>query len=266
MIYLLDLFIKMKFILTVLLISYGLSICDDVFYKHKFPEIFNNDKKLCKKYYFIAYNEDTLCPDFVSEFMTYERMKELQGGRKNFMLDDELEDKQTSPNSKIFSSTINRGHLIPSYSSSWDKTNDSEWYYCYMMSNICPQYHKFNQIEWKNLENEIVTWILQKEKSLYVITGVIYKDRQYFKKKYGTGIPDYFFKIICDPTNKESVGFIGTNNNKLDGKTYEFHKVNDIMEKLNINILEDCNNAIVNPEYWWKFNMTYDGSNIFPNQ
>jgi len=228
----------------------NIETCEDAFYLHKIPEIFEEDIKLCKKYYFIAYNPNTLCPDFVSEYMTYNHMKELQGGRKNFMLDNEL-NKQTKPDSKVFDEIINRGHLIPSYSSSWNKDNDSEWYYCYMMSNICPQYNKFNSIEWKNLENDIVEWILNNEKALYVITGVLYNDRNNPDIKFGTGIPNYFFKILCDPINKESVGFIGTNNNDLDGKTYKFRLVDDIIEKLNITIIENCKTNKINPSYWW---------------
>jgi len=242
------------FICIIYLIIYIFGVCEDTFYQHKIPEIFNEDIKLCKKYYFIAYNPETLCPDFVSEFVTYEHMKKLQGGRKNFILDNEL-NKQTKPDSKVFNEKINRGHLIPSYSSSWNKNNDSEWYYCYMMSNICPQYNKFNSIEWRNLENNIVNWILRYEKSLYVITGVLYNDRHHPDKQYETGIPNYFFKILCEPIDKQSVGFIGTNNNDLDGQTYIFRPVNEIIKKLNITIIENCNINQVEKEYWWIFEM-----------
>lgn len=248
------------------LIIYGIlclgviGICENVFYNDMAPELYKEDFELCKgEYFYVAYNMKTMCPDYVIEYMKYENMLKLTGGRKGFIKDDELDKQrinQTKIDSKVFSDKINRGHLIPSYSSSWNKEDFGQWFYCYMMSNICPQYSKFNQIEWKNLENQIVNWIINNKQSLYVITGVIYDNRDKPIIIYGTGIPNYFYKILCDPINKQSAGFIGTNNNQLDGETYKFKKVNDVIDNIKIKIIDDCNNDKIDVFHWWIYNLT----------
>jgi endonuclease G len=233
--------------------------CDNVFYNKIPPTHLQTNYPLCKgTYFYIDYNSDLLCPDYTAYYLDYDDMTKLKGGRKNFMLDDELKSKkipQASPSSKAFGDDYNRGHLVSSNLMSWNVDNYGSWYDTYMMSNICPQAGRFNQVEWKTLEIHILDWILQSKISLYAISGVIYNNKKSpTRRTDNIAQPDYFFTVLCDPVNEQSVGFYGNNTNTLTESTYIFRTVAEIENKIGIELFNGCNKNIVNPSHWWNWN------------
>lgn len=275
-----------SFLFALLLFQPKQNSCDNVFYNKIPPTHLQTNYPLCKgTYFYIDYNSDLLCPDYTAYYLDYDDMTKLKGGRKNFMLDDELKSKkipQASPSSKAFGNEFNRGHLVPSKLMSWNVDNYGSWYDTYMMSNICPQAGQFNQIEWKILETHILDWILQNKISLYAVTGVIYNNKKSPTRRVDNiAQPDYFFTVtalnrittvqsaimrkkpkvfvrtvLCDPINEQSVGFYGNNTNTLTGSTYVFRTVTEIENKISVELFNGCNKNIVNPNHWWNWNFT----------
>lgn len=130
-------------------------------------------------------------------------VNKLKGGRKNFTLDPCLLQQniyQLKPNSKIFSLPWSRGHLVPSYIMSWDKSLNGAWHKTYHMSNIIPQNRTLNMSNWCRIERETLNIIKQNKEPVYVITGSDNINNPPFfetlnsQKKYLYKVPVYNFK------------------------------------------------------------------------
>lgn len=243
-------------ILLLLLISTVCAFeCESCFYKHIKYENYGGVDLCENNYFYITYSKDKKNPDYSAYYLTVEHMKKLQGGRRSFILDPILINKsieQANPSSKAFSTTINRGHLTPSYAMSWDKGDNGPWYHTYMMSNIAPQNYKLNQNDWASLEKKIVNFVLHKETDLYVVTGVGYNNRKNITMLADNiAYPDYFFTVICDEKNYQSAGFIGMNNDIFRNETNIFRTVGSVENKIDIKLFKDCNNDNVNIQHWW---------------
>jgi len=213
--------------------------CKEQYYQ--LPEyLTNNYTELCKNYYFgVLYDYNKLSPKFVFNLLTYENMLKLKGGRKQFENDPELK-WQTNVNDPIFSITINRGHINPSYAMSWDTSQDSGWWNTYYMSNIAPQYATLNQYCWKNLEAKVINYILNNKVDLYVITLTSFEK---------SNLPKYFMKVLLIKGTNQCVGFYGNNWNKITNECLDQNDIQEIENKYGGKII-DC---IYEPKTWEKF-------------
>ncbi len=206
-----------------------------------------NTKLLCNNFA-VLYDIDMLNPAFTSIYLHYNKIIMDEGGRKNFMNDPNL-DIQASVDSKAFDDPFNHGHLIPSYIVSYDKSDYGPWYDCYYISNISPQYGKFNQVCWAKLENKTRGFIMNKHINLYMITGVAYKSRTHPKIIDGVAIPDFFFKILCTSDCTNGIGFYGSNIDGYNMSCLEKHNIQEI-EKIYQGTLVNCP---YNQEFWKDF-------------
>lgn len=244
------------YLFIILVIAYD---CHTSFYKNK-PYGHYDGVGLCKdEFFYVSYSEYMVNPDYTAFHLTYDHMKELQGGRKSFILDNQLKQMhivQANPNSKTFNISMNRGHLTPSYAMSWNKTTDGPWYYSYMMSNIAPQNYKLNQGLWAKLEMNEVNFILKNKVDAYIVTGVSYNSRHAPVRSFDNiTIPDYFFNAICDPINMQSAAFFVTNDEKT---SINFLTVAYVEQLLGIKLFDGCNNNMVNSSHWWSYSDFYD--------
>jgi endonuclease G len=116
-------------------------------------------------------------------------------------------------------SGFDQGNQAPAgdFKSSQPMTNDS-----FLLTNMSPQVGiGFNRSIWKQLETDVRSWILCGGRpELYVITGPVFDDtaaeRWIPSGKTGrVRVPDAFFKVIYDPTNKRALGML-LPNKKLD--------------------------------------------------
>lgn len=231
--------------------------CSGHFYDDFVPDSYAESVSLCKNgYFFVSYSPKMFNPDYIVYKLTYNHMKQLQGGRRGFLLDDDLKRMkitQASPNSDAFGPDYNRGHLASSHCMSWNKSDNGPWYDAYMMSNIAPQQAVLNQKYWSNLESHIINWILDNINDLYVITGVAYDDRSNpIRRADNIAQPDYFYMVICDPTNQQSAGFYGNNIN-VSSDVYTFRPVSQIEKLAGLKLIQGCNKDAVYPKHWWNF-------------
>lgn len=121
----------------------------------------------------------------------------LEGyGRYNFHV--ELYSKTAQPSDYNYSG-YDRGHMFPSASSNSYTAN----YESFDMVNMCPQLPGLNRGIWKSTEdferNNCYPYA-------YVICGVILKGNE--KRYNNITIPEYFYKVIYNPTEKAMIAFI----------------------------------------------------------
>ena len=104
-----------------------------------------------------------------------------------------------------------RGHLAPSADFRWSQKALSE---SYLYSNMSPQTADFNRGGWGDLEDAVRGYIYRNPASqLYVVTGPVLKPGLPVieRGKNKVAIPEYYWKVIMDVTNRRAIGFIMPN-------------------------------------------------------
>lgn len=202
------------------------------------------------KNFIINYSPKLGRPVWAAYSLNKKTLQNVKGGRKKFMLDVELVSKQIyqlEPNSRIFSNQWSRGHLIPSFLMSWDKTKNGPWSSTYKMSNIIPQNKSFNTNNWNKIEQDTYHFIKNKNTITKVITGCCNLDTDK-KIKFSSGskiissnvpsnpiwvdeksefeyqIPSIMYQLVITPW--EVFCYVGQNNQEQK------------IEKVRLNILE----------------------------
>jgi endonuclease G len=135
-----------------------------------------------------------------------------------------------------------RGHLAPSADFRWSEKALSESYF---YSNMSPQLPEFNREKWADLEGLLRGYIFEHPKTqLYVITGPILNDSLSVIERglNKVSIPNYFFKVVLDLSNKKAIAFIMPNKEiKYPVSSYAV-TINEVEEVTGINFfyqLED---------------------------
>lgn len=123
--------------------------------------------------------------------------------RTGWDLDRRAENVQTSHNEFDFSQTWNRGHLVRRAAVAWGDTeqrakdaSDSTFYY----TNAVPQHAGFNQDEWLELEDLMLSLALSHQRRLCVFTGPLYTHQDPVIQ--GLRVPAGFWKVVVlrDPS------------------------------------------------------------------
>jgi DNA/RNA endonuclease G (NUC1) len=193
---------------------------------------------------------------FSAYYVTPERVANLLPGRDAFYEDPDLQAMgvaQAPVDSHAFNESWNRGHCAPSHIMSWSTESKQS---CYTMANIAPQGGKFNQQTWAALEDHVAEWIGSSGNSLHIITGVAYKDRSNPARTFdNVGVPDYYFKVLCDVAHGQSVGFYGHNLDIISEECHTPHPVSEV-EALYGGALFPavCNPNSLNASHWFTFN------------
>lgn len=203
----------------------------------------------------MCYDAANVAPAWSAYYVTPSECKNNVPGRDSFYQDPDLKAlgvTQASVDSPAFSTEWNRGHVAPSHVMSW--TQDTK-YACYTMANIAPQAAYFNQGPWAALETNVFNWILANS-PLYIVTGVAYDDRNAPTKSYNISVPDYYFKVICDPQAKTSAGFYGRNDcvTTCSNNTCGVFRTVAAVEQLYGGTLlpaDLCNTGSVDESHWW---------------
>ncbi|CUG90312.1 endonuclease, putative [Bodo saltans] len=202
----------------------------------------------------ISYDVPMIDPAWSAYYITPAEANKEISGRLDFYADPDLKTlgvTQAAVNSDAFNTSWNRGHLAPSHILSYTQDTKKA---TYTMANIAPQYGTFNQQPWNQLETKVFDWIVAKSKALYIVTGVAYKSRSSARRTFDNiAVPDYYWKVICDPTTEQSAGFYGSNNEGGTVKT--FSTVQDVETLYGGSILNQisCNTGNVSPSNWWTF-------------
>nr|XP_040570009.1 uncharacterized protein LOC121119415 [Lepeophtheirus salmonis] len=112
-----------------------------------------------------------------------------------------------------------KGHLSPDAAFIYSVEQDGTYFYF----NTAPQFHSFNNRNWKSIESTARKWTSDNKRNLEVYTGTasilnllneqckpinieLFSDRQYVPA------PMYYWKVLYDPEANEAIAFIGLNN------------------------------------------------------
>jgi endonuclease G len=103
-------------------------------------------------------------------------------------------------------SGFDRGHLAPAGDMKWSKEAMSE---SFLMSNMSPQAAAFNRGIWRELEEQVRQWALEKD-SIFVITGPVLTGIGESIGQNQVGIPPYYFKVLVDlsPPDHSFIAFL----------------------------------------------------------
>lgn len=234
--------------------SVGFSNCSGSFQGAYIPYQPSGAVQICKDGAIaISYDVSMIDPAWSAYYITPAEVDNEISGRLSFYEDPDLKTlgvTQADVNSDAFNTSWNRGHLAPSHILSY--TQDSKKA-TYTMANIAPQYGTFNQQPWNQLENHVFEWI-KANKALYIVTGVAYKSRSSARRTFDNiAVPDYYWKVICEPISGQSAGFYGDNN--VGGTVKTFSTVQDVEAIYGGNIMSihTCNTNTVTPSKWWTF-------------
>jgi len=107
-----------------------------------------------------------------------------------------------------------RGHLAPSADFRWSEKALSESYY---YSNMSPQLADFNRGVWAELEGLLRAYIFRNPSTqLYVFTGPVLRPGlpTIARAKNKVAIPEQFWKIALDLTNRKAIAFMVPQNPK----------------------------------------------------
>lgn len=204
-------------------------------------------------YHMTGYNTHYKMPHWTGYLATPGNLTRLEGGRKEFTLDPQVDETmQGAVNSRAYNSTYNKGHLCPSHITSWDKTEGGPWWETYLMTNVAPQYGSFNQIQWSTDEEEVINWVVKNNKPLHIITGTALRDYSAPRFSWDNiAVPDYYFKVYCNPEDGQSRGVIATNDADATGWD-TFVSVDDVsrMSGLSLFPADICKTNKYDETYW----------------
>lgn len=123
---------------------------------------------------------------------------------------------------------FDRGHLAPSADFRWSSTAMSESYF---YSNMAPQRPELNRGIMADLENWVRNYVEWKDHPVIVVTGGFLKEGLPTTGANKVSIPESFYKVIYDPTDKQAIGFV-LPNSQPDKKLEEYSLPVDEVEKM----------------------------------
>lgn len=194
-------------------------------------------------YFSLCYNESTEQADWVSYFITPERLKNKVARRPDNFRDDPLVKTGSASPRDYKGSGFDRGHLCPAGDMSFDSVAMSESFF---MSNMCPQFPGFNRGIWNSLEQKVRTWGLDFD-TLFICTGPLFYDTTYsFIGENKVAIPDACYKVLLG--KKDSVysaaAFIIPNLDGLKGPLSFATSIDKVEEQSGIDFFPALNDSI----------------------
>lgn len=221
-------------------IVYGSSESDEVI---NLPESKDELEIIYHKYYTLGYSE----PNEQAAWVQYMLTQEMVNGstkRENHFREDPTVSTGSSIPSDYKNSGFDRGHLAPNADFLANHEMMDESFY---MSNISPQYHKFNAGIWLKLEDTVRNMV-RKNDSLIVVTGPIFDNIKNSKhtigKKNIVTVPVAFYKVIFDPKNNVMIGFVILHTNEQIKRPVEdfITTVDEIELLTNLDFFKNVNN------------------------
>lgn len=155
--------------------------------------------------YTVSYNEHWRLPNWVAYELTEEETRGTVGRTNRFLADPQIIGA-AAETSDYTHSGYDRGHMAPAADMKWSAQAMKESFY---MSNICPQLHNLNAGDWKDLEEQVRTWV-QRYGSVYVACGPMVEKSP---KRIGVNkvaVPERFYKVVLRYGGKrqQAIGFV----------------------------------------------------------
>jgi endonuclease G len=171
------------------------------------PLIHRKDEIVRHTAYTLCYSE----ADEEASWVAYTlKADQLENYNRSSRTEDFREDADVPTGSALLNdyrrSGYDRGHLAPAADMRWSKTAMSE---SFLLSNITPQNHAFNEGIWNDLENAVRQWA-RKDGQLYIVTGPVLKGVEKKIGHSGVSVPSAFYKVVLDirQPGMKAIGFI----------------------------------------------------------
>ena len=207
------------------------AICQDFM---RYVEANQSSRYLCRDGYVVNYNDRTKQPNWVAYRLTAQSVSTHIKRDDQFEADASIPKAYRAELSDYKNSGYDRGHLAE-YSSIYFSEKSAKQ--SFLLSNMSPQKAGLNRHGWAQLEKYVRFWAKAKGE-LYVYTGVIYKNKtpRTFIGKGKVAVPDYFYKVIYAPKQKESIAFVMPNKKveKQDVSKYRV-SIKDIQDRAGVN-------------------------------
>ncbi|MFC2188412.1 DNA/RNA non-specific endonuclease [Fulvivirgaceae bacterium LMO-SS25] len=114
----------------------------------------------------------------------------------NFRMENRLGD--LSPRDTEYrNSGYDRGHLAPAADMSFSSQSMYDSFY---LTNVSPQLPSFNRGIWKQLEEQIRDFAIEKD-TIWVVTGPVLKEGLVKMGNTNISVPELFYKVIYKPNN-----------------------------------------------------------------
>jgi len=207
------------------------AVCQDFM---RYIETNQASRYLCRDGYVVNYNDQTKQPNWVAYRLTARSVANHTEREEQFEADSAIPKAYRAELSDYKKSGYDRGHLAEYASMDFSERSAKQ---SFLLSNISPQRAGLNRHGWAQLEKYVRFWAKAKGE-LYVYTGVIYKNKTP-STFIGTGkvaVPDYFYKVIYAPKQKESIAFVMPNK-KVEKKDVAKYRasIKDIQSRTGVN-------------------------------
>ena len=185
---------------------------------------------LKRKGYTVSYNEEMKQPNWVAWELNKERLIERESRTDKFLPDPDLDADEAVTTDDYRGSGYDRGHMCPAGDNRWHWKAMQESFY---MTNICPQLHKLNNGDWKELEEACRRWAEAKGQ-IYIVCGpIFYRSAKpsYIGRNQRIRVPEAFFKVVLCPDPPQAIGFLYKNedgNRKMESYTNSIDQVERI--------------------------------------
>ena len=158
--------------------------------------------------YALGYSEEHEQPLWVQYHFTKEENQSKVASRTEDFREDSDIKTGSAQLDDYRRSGYDRGHLAPAADMKFSQQAMSE---SFLLSNMSPQVHEFNSGIWSDLE-KFVRYTVNIEKSIYVVTGPVFKPGDKKIGRSGVTVPSAYYKIIYDETEpRKMIAFVMPN-------------------------------------------------------
>lgn len=228
-----------KIILTLGLLS-SILLADKISIENTFTIEGSCDKVLERTAFTTCYNYETKQPNWGAYILTYDK---VQGHIKRpdhaFKEDNEIPLKYRSTLDDYRGSHMDRGHIVPNASVDYDIKAQLESFY---LSNIAPQYPRFNQGIWSEIENEVRNYT-KNNSEIYVVTGSVPGNKNDYVGSF-VNVPSYFYKVVYSPSKRKGIAYLVPHEPNLNKNSFKTYKTSiaEVEKMTGINFFSNIKN------------------------
>ncbi len=170
-----------------------------------FPAQVDSHQEVDYTQFTLSYNEEHEQADWVAYELNKDEAQMEAGRSNNFKADNNISTGSATPDDYV-NSGFDKGHLSPSEDNQLSEANNKE---SFLMSNMSPQLHRFNNGIWKELE----TWVREKAiefDTIYVVSGPVFLNNLGSIGENKVTIPGYFYKALLrfEDGNPKTIAFL----------------------------------------------------------
>ena len=159
-------------------------------------------RELCFDGFAVLHSGETKTPIFAVEYL--DRFTLEQGRRvrrsNHFYAEARLPGNERAEVEDYRNSGYSRGHMAPA----GDMGSIEGKAQSFSLANMAPQDVELNNGAWNDIEQDTRKYVQRAQAGVYVFTGPVYSKDTYAIGRSGVQVPQYFYKLVYDPSNGNS--------------------------------------------------------------